>query len=588
MKNKNIFKLITASILVALISLAGCQKMEIVKVVGFIQGHAFDGNTNAPLDSVKVVWSVAGAKDSITATADDGYLIKDLPQGNYSIWCSKANYTTVVADIYIDDLNLSSTTVRGGENKEQIVTYNPNLYPLNASINGRVYKSENGVNIPIAGAVVQLNYDQLNNQDDDNYRFVPNIYEATTDVDGYYTFTNIPATDVYIRFLDYTDANNETYYDNNSHNTYSRRIYLNSGQSYTFGNIYLTQQTDNISLIASNLWTSSGETVESFPVADDITLTFNKNVNETNTTNLGYVYLENNNTGALIASTITYTDNVITINPDEDLSEDTWYRVRYDVYSAREYDNTSSTITFKTVSNEVVPAQVSNFAIDYNSMGTGWVADYNTTGIYFMLDILSNADTYEVFAKDSYSNSEYVKIATINQADYQQGTLTFWTTLPGQFDYYEDDGIQTPFSHGTTVSYKVRAVNLAGAGPFSNVVTVKDETPFDSADMNIGSQDVSADNSAGTSDLTVTFDFYIYSGRYADVSHTPIVKLFNGATEITPITTTFTWDTHQTATITLTVPAGSDYSPYQLRVYDVDDSSQNSMDPADYESQSLY
>ncbi len=582
MKNKNIFKLITAAILVAMISLAGCQKMEIVKVVGFIQGHAFDGNTNTPLDSVKVVWMVAGVKDSVTATADDGYLIKDLPQGDYSIWCSKANYTTVVTNIAIQNTDISTTTVRGGENKEQVITYNPNLYPLNAGLHGRLYKNENGINIPIAGATVQIDYNGAYRDDEESYRFIPNLYQATTDADGYYTFSNIPATRGEIRFLDYTDTNGEVY-----SYTASNSVFLQSGQNIAYQNIYMSRVTDQIRLTATNLWTAPNESNEDFAVADDITLTFNKNVNETNTTNLGYVYLENS-AGALIASTITYTDNVITINPDEDLSENTWYRVRYDVYSDQEYDNTSSTITFRTVNNTVIPAQVTNFAINYNNMGTGWVADYNTNFIWFQIDVLSTADYYEIFAKDSYSNSEYVKIGTANQPDYLQGTLSFGASLPGQFDYFTDDGVQTPFSYGTTVSYKVRAVNAVGAGPFSNVVTVKDETAFNSGDMNIFGQDVSADNSGGTSNITVTFNFEILNNQYADVSHTPIVKLFNGATEITPITTTFTWDTHQHATITLTVPAGSDYSPYQLRVYDVDDSSQNSMDPADFEAQNLF
>lgn len=582
MKNKNILKLITAAFLVAMISLAGCQKMEIVKIVGFIQGNAFDGNTNAPLDSVKITWSVAGVKDSVTASADNGYLIENLPMGNYSIWCSKANYTTVVTEISIENMDLSNTVVRGGESTEQIVTYNPNLYPLNAGVHGRLYKNENGVNIPIAGATVQIDYNGNYRDDEESYRFVPNLYQATTDADGYYTFTNVPATYGVIHFLDYTDANGETYSTGNIIN-----VYLQSGQNLANQNMYMYRLTDGIRLTATNLWSATNVSNENFAVADDITLTFNKNVDETNTTKLGYVYLENNSTGASIAATITYTDNLITINPSEDLSENTWYRMRYNVYSAQEYDNTSNTITFKTVDNATIPAQVTSFGIDYNNMGTGWVADYNTTGIVFKWDVLSNADTYEIYAKDSYSNSEYVKINTVNQADYLQGTNAAWIFLPTQFDYFQDDPAQTPFSHGTVVSYKVRAVNSAGVGTFSDVVTVKDETAFDSGDMNIDNQDVTADNSAGTSDITVNFDFYIYSSRYADVTHAPSVKLFNGATEITPITTTFTWNTHQNATITLTVPAGQDYSAYQLRVYDVNDSSGNTMDVADYESQNL-
>lgn len=581
MKNKNIFKFITAAILVAMISLAGCQKMEVVKIVGFIQGQVFDGTTNAPLDSVKVVWTVAGVKDSVTATADEGYLIKDLPVGEYSLWVSKSGYTTIVHDVTIQDNDLSSVTVRGGESKEQVVTLNPNLYPLNAGVTGRVYKRVNNVNIPAAGAVVVLDYNSTSAEPEEYYRFVPNLYQTTADNDGYFTFTNVPAAYVNLRISTYTDGDGETY------GSYSNWINLDAETSRSMGTILIYNQSDPIRLINSNAWSSVNVGTDNFAVADDITLTFNKNVDEANTTNNGYVQLTDNN-GNVVAATLTYTDNVVTINPDEDLIANKQYTISYNVYSSMDYDNTASSFNFRTIDNSVVPVAVANLAIDYDNMGTGWVADYNTRGIYFNFDIIANADYYQVYVKDDYNNTEFVQIATFSAQDYQQGKYVAWIYLPARFDYFTDDGVVTPFSYGTTVSYKVRAVNSAGEGPFSNVVTVKDETAFDSGDMNVYNQDVTADNSGGATDITVTFEFTIYSGQYADVSHTPTVKLYNGGTEITPITTTFTWDTHQHATITLTVPAGQDYSPYELRVYDVDDSSGNTMDVADYESQNLY
>ncbi|MCF6239754.1 MAG: Ig-like domain-containing protein [Bacteroidales bacterium] len=581
MKNKNIFKLLTAAILAAMISLAGCQKMEIVKIVGFIQGHVFDGNTNAPLDSVKVVWSVAGVKDSITATADDGFLIKNLPEGEYSIWCSKTGYTTIVYDVSIQNSNSSLATVRGGENIEQIVTLNPNLYSLTGGVKGRIYRNENGVNIPVSGATVVLDYNTTSQEAQEYYRFVPNLYQTTTDADGYFSFTNVPATQVNLRVPSYTDVNGETY------STYSDYFSLDAENNLSKGTILIYRQSDPIRLINSNAWSATNVGTDNFVVSDNITLTFNKDVDETVTMNKsGGVWLYDNS-GQIVDISVTYTDNVITVDPNEDLIPGKQYNINWNVYSSSEYDNIGDNFYFRTEDNSVVPVAVSNLAVYYDYMGTGWVADYNTQGIYFSFDIVSNADYYEVFVKDTYNNTEYVKIANFNQFDYQQGKYIAWIYLPSRFDYFLDDGVVTPFSYGTIVSYKVRAVNTAGAGDFSNVVTVKDETAFNSGDLNIYNQDVSANNSAGTSDLTVSFEFGISSGQYADVSHTPTVKLYNGATEITPLTTTFTWDTHQHATITLIVPAGQDYSTFQLRVYDVNDSSGNVMDPTDYEAQTL-
>jgi hypothetical protein len=582
MKNKNIFKLITAAVLVALISLAGCQKMEVIKVVGYIQGHVFDGNTNQVLDSVKVVWSVAGKQDSLTATADDGFAIDGLPQGNYSLMCSKAGYTTVVYKVNIDNIDLGSTTVRGGANKEQIVTVDPNLYPLNSGLHGRLYKTLNGTKVPAVGVLVVLDYNYYNKQEDESYRFVPNLYQTTTDADGYFSFTNVPATYLYFRIPAFTDENGESF------NDYSRNLSLDGASDISMGIINLSNQSDPIQLINSNAWSATNEGTNNFAVGDDITLTFNKNVDETVTINKnGGVWLYDDNWNE-VAVTVTYANNVITVNPDDDLIAGKQYNIEWDVYSSLDYDNDNDDFNFRTEDNSVVPVAVTNLAIDYNNMGTGWVADYNTRAIYFNFDMISNAEQYEIYVKDNYNNTEYTLINTVNQSDYQQGTYVLYTYLPSQFDYFSDDGVVTPFSYGTEVSYKVRAINSAGAGPFSNVVTVKDETAFNSGDMDIYNQDISANNAAGTSDITVSFEFTIYTGQYADVSHTPTVKLYNGGTEVTPITTTFTWDTHQHATITLTVPAGSDYSPYQLRVYDVNDSSGNTMDVADYESQNLY
>ena len=582
MKNKNIFKLLTATVLVALLALASCQKMEVVKIVGYIQGHVFDGNTNAPLDSVKIVWSVAGKKDSLTASAQDGYLIENLPLGEYSIWCSKANYTTIVYNVGIYDSDNSSVVVRGGGSKEQIETVNPNLYPLNASLTGRVYKYENGVSVPIAGATIQLDYNSSNANPAQYYRFVPNLYEVTTDDDGYFTFTNVPATSTQFRILNYTDENGETY------DRYSRYIYLDAATNYAMGKITLSRLDDPIRLVNSNAWSATNEGTDNFAVSDDITLTFNKDVDETITKNKGGGVWLRDETGNIVATTITYSGNVITINPDEDLMENKQYNIEWDVYSSQDYDNTSDDFYFRTVNNTVVPGAVTNFAIDYDVMGSGWIADYNTRAIWFKWDMINGAEEYEIYVKDSYNNTEYTKVFTFTQDDNDQGTYSAYTYLPNKFDYFEDDNIITPFSHGTQITYKVRAVNSAGAGPFSDEITVKDETPFDDNDMDIYNQDVTADNSGGTSDITVTLEFRIYTGLYADVNHIPTVKLYNGGTEVTPITATFTWDTHQHATITLTVPAGQNYNSYQLRVYDVNDSSGNTMDPTDYEGQTLY
>ncbi len=589
---KNLNKIIAVFLIFGMIGFNACKKEEIIKIVGFLQGHVFDGNTDQPLDDVKVEWDMAGKKDSVTATAADGYSINNLVEGRYTIWFSKADYTTITYNAWIgSDANFNEGTIRGGANREVVLTYNPNLYPLNGMLTGRVYKTENGINVPAEGVTVQLDYNTVYKQDDNGYRFVPGLYTATTDADGYYTFSNIPSTQTVIRFLDFTDANGESYYDPNSHGTYTRSINLSSGTSYAYGNVNLTHVGDGISLTGSNLYSSPNVGTQDFDVTSDITLTFNKNVDMTNTENMGYVLLTIG--GAKIEADITYVDNVITINPTQDLDANTTYTVYYNVYGALTYDNTGGNIiTFSTTDDAVVPAQVTGFAIDYDVMGATWLADYYDgrpgNGITFTYNRISNATSYEVYAKDDYNNPEYVLVDTYTPNDFDQGMVQHYVTLLSQFDYYEDDGVTTPLSHGTTVTYKVRAINSAGAGLFSTEIPVTDKTPFDSGDLNVDDmQSESADNSLGATAITITMDFYVLSGRYADVSVTPIVRHWDGVTE-TAITHTVTWVDHQHAIITFDVPAGQDYSFDYIRVYNVTDSSGNTMDPADYESEYLY
>jgi len=592
MKKNRIYKVLASLLILALIGFSSCEKQEVIKVIGFVQGYVYDGNTNVILDNVKVEWEVAGNKDTTTSTATDGYKIDNLFSGNYNVTFSKANYTTVVYEISIpkDDFTV---TAKGGGNKEYVVTADPNLYPLNASLKGRLYKTENGKNIPIAGATVQIDYNGTYKESDQYYRFIPALYSATTDADGYYSFVNLPATAANLRYLDYTDSNGETYINANSQtgDDYYTRINLQSGNTYTLANVYLTMVTDPIILINSNAYASAGVGTTHFDVASDITLTFNKAVDQATTLEKGYVRLSVG--GADVAVSVTYNGNLITLNPETNLSPNTSYTVSYSVYTPLIYSPSTSTVTFSTVNDAVIPAAVSNFAINYDFMGIGWFADYSTFQINFVFDMVNNATSYQIYAKDSYSNSEYILIgspAGQSQPNYlPAGTkVTTNTSLPSQFDYYANDGFLTPFSHGTIVTYKVRAVNSVGAGPFSNEISVKDQTAFNGADMSLSNQSSTSNNTAGVTPKTFTVDLTINNGQYADMTTIPTFGIYTaGDVLVAGATFSFVWTDHQLGVVTVTVPAGADYAPNFLRVYGVKDSSGNIQIITDYDSLNL-
>ena len=150
-----------------------------------------------------------------------------------------------------------------------------------------------------------------------------------------------------------------------------------------------------------------------------------------------------------------------------------------------------------------------DFEIDYDSLGTHWRADYNTTIICFRWENIAGAEYYQLFVKNNGAYPDYVKVRDhIQQIDWlvwQCASVDLAT--PPIFDIYSGDTtatgepLVTPFADGTEINFVVRAANQAGVGPFSPPITIADE----SAPAFGLEQLTSADNSdeATTAELVV-------------------------------------------------------------------------------------
>ncbi|NJO88462.1 MAG: hypothetical protein HC831_05445 [Chloroflexia bacterium] len=338
MKTKRIHKVLAGLLILGIIGFTACKKEEVVKVFGFVQGFVYDGTTNTILDDVKVTWEVAGKQDSTTATAADGFKINDLYSGTYILKFSKTGYSTVIDDISVpmDDF---TATAKGGANKEYMVSVNPVMYPLNAGVVGRVYKSENSRSIPIEGAIVRAEMPNSN--------LIPRIYETTTDADGYYNFENLPAVSyVYIRVLEYIDSNGEKYYD------YYNDFNIVPGAVTTISAITLSHATDPLMLTNTSLWIAPGVVMNDVPVTTrTFTLTFNKDidqaVSEERRGDTDLVRL----TGAGITTadySFTISGNVVTLTTTIDLTAASNYTINYNLYTAQPYDGLNSSVSFTT------------------------------------------------------------------------------------------------------------------------------------------------------------------------------------------------------------------------------------------------
>ena len=332
---KKINKVLASLLVLAIIGFTSCKKEEVIKVFGFVQGFVYDGSTNEVLDNVAVEWEVSGNPNSTSATEAEGFAINDLYSGYYNLVFSKEGYSTAMYKVEVP-MDYHTGTARGGGSKEFMISVDPNLYPLTAGLTGRVYKTENSFYVPIEGATVRV---EINN---DN--LVPNMYQTTTNADGYYTFTELPAYgDVTVRVLEYTDENNEVYYGTTSNVT------LVAGVSTTRSVFYLSQYTDALKLINTNAWIAPGVITDEFVVSDDIVLEFNHDISEAISKERA-----NSNLPVYISGlysdeyTVTFSGNTVTINPDADLNASTYYRVYYTVYGSQPYGGTYSSFSFRT------------------------------------------------------------------------------------------------------------------------------------------------------------------------------------------------------------------------------------------------
>lgn len=273
---------------------------------------------------------------------------------------------------------------------------------------------------------------------------------------------------------------------------------------------YLPFRTmDGIRLLATNVETAPGW-FNDFQIEDPITLTFNMQPV------LDQVY------GTLTLTDITVDPdypvafasavdgNVLTITPVDDLEMSHDYKVCYGVFSDITGDYDEGCIEFATEIDPNEPAAVTGWSL---AEGTGWRCDWNTKTIKFRWNKVDRAKGYHVYAYDNANerpNTDWVLIATVAPADYLQYQEED-ITLPVQFDRYENDGIQTPFTDSTHVWFMIRAFNDAGDGENSASLEFSDTTPPGAGNADDGGNNTitfsqtygSGDNTVGTDEDTV-------------------------------------------------------------------------------------
>ncbi len=291
--------------------------------------------------------------------------------------------------------------------------------------------------------------------------------------------------------------------------------------STTWQRTLVTQS--GIRFVATNL-DDFGEDFTDFPLGNSITIDFDMDVDSDNAN--GWVTLLDATNNREVNATISASGVTVTVNPADDLKSFNTYELDFRIYSNLRGDFedddvvTGSDLTFTSVNMAETPAAPTGFVLD---MGAGWKADFDDLVIDFKWDSVSGAEYYQIFAKDNHLNTDFIVvnpyIEDISYYTWQTGTVNFAASDSSNvsFDLFFDDmGLQTPFSDYTEVTFQIRAVNSAGAGAFSAEITVGDETAPSSTDINL-TQTGDADNAGGA--VASSFDLGISQVEYVDSIH---------------------------------------------------------------------
>ena len=329
---------------------------------------------------------------------------------------------------------------------------------------------------------------------------------------------------------------------------------------------------DGIEFVHTNLEMVDG-IFNNFAVNNNIEINFTMPIDLDNYN--GYVTLTDESSAQVsTVETLSNGSMTLVINPLYNLEPGQTYGLVYRVYSNIEGDFDMGSFNFSTAADVSLPGQVTGFAV---TMGDNWEADWTTTFITFEWDNDPDADSYSIYANDNAANSDFIRIGSYGAQDFvlsQSGSINL-NSYP-QFDLFDDDGIQTPFSDGTELTFKILAENTAGEGAFSAGIVVSDGTP-PTGSMN---QSGTALNNSTTDSQTFTINFS--TSEYLDGSDPGYSIIENGgdANYVIPNSAVaYEWDADlRGGVFTITVPPNSDGRGDLFLVSQVIDNSNNALD----------
>jgi carboxypeptidase family protein len=523
--------------------------------VGSIAGRVTDLRTGAAVPGVAVSVVTVGAANTeeeglpaiVTATTDtDGhYALADLAAGtSYRTHFVLDGYVPRVADVLIP--NAAGQYPQGNA----VAELNMPMASSDATIAGRIFAREGG---PAAAAVVGIDLRP------DGFDLVA---EAVADAQGAYSLAGLPGSPaglsvtVVVQPFD-EDADGAADYD--AANVATSTFPATS----THLDIDLRAVANQLTLLYSNVDDGLLDRSET------IALVWNRPLDLGATT----VALRDQTVGADVAvtSSLDAPGTTLSVAPDGSTALATGHAYQLTVDASGTNGTQANVVrAFDVVDGSAgtLPA-VSGLTVEPTDV------DWDHTFFTLTWNAVAGAASYDIYARDTFANPTYVLVDTAG-AEPAPGTSF---NLPGEFDYFTGDGMQTPFTFGVGVGFAVVPVSASGVA--GDPAAASEMRVYDNVDPVAWDTDQfggTADNTGGASDdqhdLNVDFTEYMDA---ASAASTTLTGLPAACT-----VSAFTFDPGLlSGRFTITVPAGTDCAMCYT-IAGARDTSGNTMEDANY------
>ena len=503
--------------------------------VGSISGRVTDLRTGAAATGVQVSILLVGAAQTdeeglptiVTATTDaEGhYALADLAAGtNYRVRFVLDGFVPRFADAFIP--NAAGKFPQGNAATE----LNMQVAAADATISGRIFARDGQ---PAAAAVASIDLRPAG---------FDLVQEVVAGADGSYSFAELPGAPAGLAVTVTVQPFDQ---DGDGAADYGARDAATATFPATNTRLDIDLRTvaDALLLLFSNV----DDGVIATP--DAIALVFNRPLDLSATP----VALLDDTVGAAVAavSTLDTAGTTLSVEPagGTDLAAGHTYTLTVDAHATNGAQLTVVQ-TFDAVTDPTTLPGVTGLVVQPAAV------DFDTNFFTLDWDSVAGAASYDIYARDTSANPTYLLVDTSGSAPAPGEPVT----LPGEFDYYTDDGFQTPFAYGVDVDFAVVPVDASGSSGdpvAANEVRVSDNVAPIAWDTD---QFATADNTGGLTDdildLNVDFTEYMDPASAAAVTMTGLGP--------TCVVSAFDMDPGLiNGGFTITVPAGTDCSgPY--------------------------